>query len=66
MTYKSLGSKMANIGKSLGSKTYSLTSIGSKINPVSYIGNHIVKKAVDISAHKLMDKFAPLMNKKIK
>jgi hypothetical protein len=33
MNFKTLGKKAVNIGRSLGSKTYNLTSIGSKINP---------------------------------
>lgn len=66
MNYKSLGSKAYNIGRSLGSRAYNLSSIGSKINPVSYVGNAMIKKAVDIGTHKLMDAFSPTNTKRIK
>ena len=60
MTYKSLGSKATNIGRTIGSKTYSLTGIGSKNNPLSYVGNTVKNLGFDIANHKIMDKFAPL------
>lgn len=66
MNYKSLGTKAMNIGRTLGSKAYSLGSIGSKINPVSSVGNAIIKKAIDIGSHKLMDAFSPTNTKKLK
>jgi hypothetical protein len=66
MSYKSLGKKAVNIGRTLGSKAFSLTSIGSKINPVSVVGNAILNKGIEIGTHKLMDNFSPTNTKKIK
>lgn len=67
MNYKSLGTKAYAIGKSLGAKAFQLgPSLGSKINPVSAIGNAIIRKAVDIGTHKLMGAFDPTNTKRIK
>ena len=66
MSYKSLGSKAYSIGKTLGSKAISIGSLGSKMNPVSVIGNAIVKKGIEIGAHKLMNAFSPTNTKRIK
>ena len=66
MNYKSLGTKAYAIGKSLGTKAFQLgPSLGSKINPVSAIGNAIIRKAVDIGTHKLMGAFVKPNCKKI-
>jgi hypothetical protein len=65
MSYRSLGTKAYNIERSIGSKAFSLASIGSKINPLSLVGNTLKNKALEIGAHKLMDQFAPV-NRKIK
>jgi hypothetical protein len=66
MSYRSLGSKAYSVGKSLGSKALSIGSLGSRMNPVSVIGNAIVKKGIEIGAHKLMDVFSPTNTKRIK
>ena len=67
MNYKSLGTKAYAIGKSLGTKAFQLgPSLGSKINPVSAIGNAIIRKAVDIGTHKLIGAFDPTNTKRIK
>ena len=66
MNYKSLGSKAYTIGKSLGSRGLSLATLGSKINPISMVGNALIKKGVDIAAHKLMGAFDPTNKKQIK
>jgi len=67
MNYRSLGTKAYTIGKALGTKAFQLgPSLGSKINPVSAIGNAIIKKAVDIGTHKLMGAFDPTNTKRIK
>ena len=67
MNYKSLGTKAYTIGKALGTKAFQLgPSLGSKINPVSAIGNAIIRKAVDIGTHKLMGAFDPTNTKRIK
>ncbi len=67
MNYKSLGTKAYAIGKSLGTKAFQLgPSLGSKINPVSAIGNAIIRKGVDIGTHKLMGLFDPTNTKRIK
>ena len=66
MSYKSLGTKTYKALKTLGSRGLSLATIGSRINPVSTIGNAIVKRAIEIGSHKLMDSFAPTNLKKIK
>ena len=67
MNYKSLGTKAYTIGKSLGQKAFQLgPSLGSKINPISAIGNAIIRKAVDIGTHKLMGAFDPTNTKRIK
>jgi len=64
MSYKSLGQKAYKIGKALGSRGLSLATIGSRINPVSTIGNAIVRKGLEIGAHKLMGSFTPTNLKK--
>lgn len=66
MSYKSLGKKAVNIGRTLGSKAFSLASIGSKINPASVIGNTILNKGIEIGMHKLMDNYSPTNTNKIK
>jgi hypothetical protein len=67
MNYKSLGTKAYAIGISLGTKAFQLgPSLGSKINPISAIGNAIIRKAVDIGTHKLMGAFDPTNTKRIK
>lgn len=64
MNYRSLGTKAYRIGKALGTKAFQLgPSLGSKINPISAIGNAIIKKGVDIATHKLMGAFEPTTNK---
>ena len=65
--YKSLGSKAYHIGKTLGTKAFHLgPSLGSKINPTTHIANHIIKSAVDIGSHKILDAFSPTNTKRIK
>ena len=59
MSYKSLGTKAYKIGKALGSRAIS-------INPISAVGNAIVRKGLEIGAHKLMGAFTPTNMKKIK
>ena len=66
MSYKSLGTKAYKIGKALGSRAISIGSLGSRINPISTIGNAIVIKGLEIGAHKLMGAFTPTNMKKIK
>ena len=66
MSYKSLGTKAYKIGKALGSRSLSLATIGSRINPISSIGNAIVRKGIEIGSHKLMGAFTPTNMKKIK
>ena len=66
MSYKSLGTKAYKIGKALGSKGLFMATLGSRINPVSTIGNAIVRKGLEIGAHKLMNAFSPTNMKKIK
>ena len=66
MSYKSLGAKAYKIGKALGSKSLSMATLGSRINPVSSIGNAIVRKGLEIGAHKLMNALTPTNMKKIK
>jgi len=66
MSYKSLGTKTYKALKTLGSRGLSMATLGSRINPVSTIGNAIVKRAIEIGSHKLMDSFAPTNLKKIK
>jgi len=63
MSYKSLGQKAYKIGKALGSRAISIGSLGSRINPISAVGNAIVRKGIEISAHKLMGAFTPNMKK---
>ena len=47
----------------IGTKAFQLgPSLGSKINPVSAIGNAIINKGVDIASHKLMGLFDPTNN----
>ena len=66
MNYKSLGTKAYTIGKSLGQKAFQLgPSLGSKINPISMVGNAMIKKAIDIGTHKLMGAFDPTNRKRI-
>ena len=65
--YKSLGTKAYHIGKTLGTKAFHIgPSLGSKINPLTHVGNHIIKSAVDIGAHKILNAFAPTNAKRIK
>jgi hypothetical protein len=66
MSYKSLGTKTYKALKTLGSRGLSLATLGSRINPVSTIGNAIVKRAIEIGSHKLMDAFTPTNIKKLK
>ena len=66
MSYKSLGTKAFKIGKALGSRAISIGSLGSRINPISAVGNAIVKRAIEIGSHKLMGAFTPTNMKKIK
>ena len=66
MNYKSLGSKAYTIGKSLGSRGLSLASLGSKMNPISMVGNALIKKGVDIATRKLLGAFDPTNTKRIK
>ena len=66
MSYKSLGTKAYKIGKALGSKSLSMATLGSRINPISAVGNAIVRKGLEIGAHKLMNAFTPTNMKKIK
>jgi hypothetical protein len=66
MSYKSLGTKAYKIGKALGSRGLSLATLGSRINPISTIGNAIVRKGIEIGSHKLMSAFTPTNMKKIK
>ena len=66
MSYKSLGTKAYKIGKALGSRGLSMATLGSRINPISTIGNAIVRKGLEIGAHKLMSAFTPTNMKKIK
>ena len=66
MSYKSLGTKAYKIGKALGSRGLSMATLGSRINPISTIGNAIVRKGLEIGAHKLMSAFSPTNMKKIK
>ena len=65
MNYKSLGTKAYTIGKALGSRALSLGTLGSKINPISMVGNAMIKKAIDIGTHKLMGAFDPTNRKRI-
>ena len=66
MSYKSLGTKAYKIGKALGSRGLSMATLGSRINPISAVGNAIVKRAIEIGSHKLMGVFTPTNMKKIK
>ena len=66
MSYKSLGTKAYKIGKALGSKSLSMATLGSRMNPISTIGNALVRKGLEIGAHKLMSAFTPTNMKKIK
>jgi hypothetical protein len=66
MNYKSLGTKAYTIGKTLGSRGLSLATLGSKMNPISMVGNAMIKKAIDIGTHKLMGAFDPTNKKQIK
>jgi hypothetical protein len=66
MNYKSLGTKAYTIGKTLGSRGLSLASLGTKMNPISMVGNAMIKKAIDIGTHKLMGAFDPTNKKQIK
>ena len=66
MSYKSLGTKAYKIGKALGSRGLSMATLGSRINPISAVGNTIVKRAIEIGSHKLMSAFTPTNMKKIK
>jgi hypothetical protein len=66
MSYKSLGTKAYKIGKALGSRGLSLATLGSRINPISSIGNAIIRKGIEIGSHKLMSAFTPTNMKKIK
>ena len=66
MSYKSLGTKAYKIGKALGSKSLSMATLGSRINPISSIGNLIARKGIEIGSHKLMSAFTPTNMKKIK
>ena len=66
MSYKSLGTKAYKIGKALASRGLSMATLGSRINPISSIGNAIVKRAIEIGSHKLMDAFTPTNIKKLK
>ena len=66
MSYKSLGTKAYKIGRSLGSRALSFATVGSRMNPVSAVGNAIVKRAIEIGSHKLMSAFTPTNMKKIK
>ena len=67
MSYKSLGTKAYKIGKALGSRGLSMATLGSRIgNPISAVGNAIVKRAIEIGSHKLMGAFTPTNMKKIK
>ena len=43
-----------------------MATLGSRINPISSIGNAIVRKGIEIGAHKLMGAFTPTNMKKIK
>ena len=65
--YKSLGTKAYHIGKTLGTKAFHIgPSLGSKINPLTHVGNHIIKTAVDTGSHKILNAFAPTNTKRIK
>jgi hypothetical protein len=66
MSYKSLGTKTYKALKTLGSRGLSMATLGSRINPISSIGNAIVRKGLEIGAHKLMSAFTPTNMKKIK
>ena len=66
MSYKSLGTKAYKIGKALGSRGLSMATLGSRINPISAVGNAIVRKGIEIGSHKLMNAFTPTNMKKIK
>jgi hypothetical protein len=66
MNYKSLGKKAYTIGKTLGSRALTLGTLGSKINPISMLGNALINKGVDIASHKLMGLFDPTNTKRIK
>jgi len=57
--YKSLGSKAYTIGKALGGRALSVATLGSKVNPLSHLGNMAIKKGIEIGAHKLMSSFTP-------
>jgi hypothetical protein len=43
-----------------------MATLGSRMNPVSQFGNLIVRKGIEIGAHKLMSAFSPTNMKKIK
>ena len=64
MSYKSLGTKAYKIGKALGSRGLSMATLGSRINPISSIGNAIVRKGIEIGSHKLLNAFTPTNIKK--
>ena len=66
MSYKSLGTKAYKIGKALGSRGLSMATLGSRINPISSIGNAIIRKGIEIGSHKIMNAFSPTNMKKIK
>ena len=66
MNYKTLGKKAYTIGKTLGSRGLSLATLGSKMNPISMVGNALINKGVDIASHKLMGLFDPTNTKRIK
>lgn len=66
MSYKSLGTKAYKIGRSLGSRAISMATLGSRINPISTLGNTLIRKGIEIGAHKLMGAFTPTNMKKIK
>jgi hypothetical protein len=63
MSYKSLGTKTYKALKTLGSRGLSMATLGSRMNPVSAVGNAIVRKGLEIGAHKIMGAFTPNMKK---